>query len=211
MKVERQFGEVYRFIVSARNRAFQAVNTELINLYWKVGEYISYRIANEEWGKSIVERLAKFLQAQEPELKGFSTQNLWRMRQFYEAYRDNSILSPLVRELSWTHNLILLARTKSSEEREFYLRLAIKERYSKRELERQISASVFERSILSEKLSPVMTELQPRLQPYFKDTYIFDFLNLPEKHSEKELQSAIVKNLKQFLLELGNNFAFVGE
>lgn len=144
MKIEKQFSEIISLIKAARYNAFKAVNTELINLYWEVGKYISRRIDSEGWGKSTVKQLADFIQKQEPELKGFSDKNLWRMKQFYEAYSNNPKLSPLVRELSWTHNLIIFSRANTAEETAFYLNLCIAEKLSKRELERQINSSLFE-------------------------------------------------------------------
>lgn len=134
------------------------------------------------------------------------------MKQFYEIYASNEKLSPLVRELSWTHNLMIIAKTKSDEEKEFYLRLSFREKYSKRELERQIDSGLFERVILSDqKLSPVVREIHPQLNNLFRDNYILDFLDLPVSHSESELRNGIVKNLKKFILELGKDFTFMGE
>jgi len=126
----------------------KSVNTELIGLYWKIGEYISKKIQSAEWGQSIVDQLAEYLQRNEPDLKGFSNKNLWRMRQFYESYKDSTKLSPLVREISWTNNLIIFSRAKTEEEREFYLKLSLQERYGKRELERQISNGFYERVMI---------------------------------------------------------------
>ncbi len=212
MKLEKQFTEIQQLINRAKVKAFNAVNTELINLYWEIGKYISNKIANQEWGKGIVKNLSDYLNRIEPDLKGFSSQNLWRMKQFYEAYHTNPKLSPLVREISWTNNMIILSKSKTEEEREFYIRLSIKERLSKRELERQIDSGVFERVILSEeKLSPVVREIHPSANQAFKDNYILDFLSLPKKYSEKNLRKSIIQNLKDFILEFGKDFAFVGE
>ncbi len=212
MEMSQQFAEVYDLIRQARERALRAVNKELIELYWKVGEYISLRVEQEKWGKGVVKELASYLRQAEPDLKGFSPQNLWRMKQFFEAYVGNEKLSPLVRELSWTNNLVILSRTKDEMEREFYLRLSIRERYSKRSLERAINSLTFERVVTTDqKLSPAVAELHPELNAHFKDLYVLDFLNLPDQHSEKELQKAILSNLKDFILELGSDFTFVGE
>ncbi len=212
MKLEKQFTEIQQLINRAKAKAFNAVNTELISLYWEIGKYISNKIANQEWGKGIVKNLSDYLTKNEPEIKGFSSQNLWRMKQFYEAYHTNPKLSPLVREISWTNNMIILSKSKTDEEREFYIRLSIKERLSKRELERQMDSAVFERVILSEeKLSPVVREIHPSANQTFKDNYILDFLSLPKKFSEKNLRKSIIQNLKNFILEFGKDFAFVGE
>ncbi len=212
MKLEKQFTEIHQLINEAKAKAFRAVNTELINLYWEIGKYISNKIANQEWGKGVVKNLSDYLNKTEPDLKGFSSQNLWRMKQFYEAYHTNQKLSPLVREISWTNNMIILSKAKTEKEREFYIRLTIKERLSKRELERQIDSAIFERVILSEeKLSPVVREIHPSANQAFKDNYILDFLSLPKKFSEKNLRKSIIQNLKNFILEFGKDFAFVGE
>jgi predicted nuclease of restriction endonuclease-like (RecB) superfamily len=199
-------------IQQARQRAFQAVNTTLIDLYWRVGEYISHKVATAAWGESVIKQLAVYIAKQHPELKGFTWRNLFRMRQFFEAYQHDEKLSPLVTILPWTHNLIILSQCKRSEEREFYLRLCIKERWSKRELERQITNALFERAVLNPpKVSALLTQLHPEAETIFKDTYLLDFLELPADHSESDLQQALVKNLKQFLIELGPDFCFAGE
>jgi len=133
------------------------------------------------------------------------------MRQFFETYRDQSKLAPLVRELSWTHNLLILSRCKIVEEREFYLRVCLREKWGKRELERQLAGALFERTVLAPaKLSTPLTELHPSAAAIFKDTYLLEFLQLPPSHSEADLQKALVQQLKQFLIELGRDFCYVG-
>lgn len=211
MELQSQFSEITKLITQARARAYQAANKELVNLYWHVGEYISKQVASNAWGKSVVKELAVFIQQTEPNIKGFSAQNLWRMKQFYETYCNNEKLSPLVRELNWTNNLIVLTCEKD-EEKEFYIRLAIKEKWSKTELQRQINSSYFERVMLTDaKLSPLLRELPQDVSNTFKDTYVFELLQLPENFHEKELQKAITKNITKFLLEFGRDFAFMGE
>ncbi len=209
---EQSFSEITEIIKSARQKVFKLVNTELINLYWQVGEYISKKVESSEWGKSIVDNLADYIEKTQPELKGFSNKNLWRMKQFYETYKDNTKLSELLRELSWTNNLIILSRAKTIEAKEFYIHLTIKEKYSKRELERQIDSSYFERHMLSDtKVSPLVREISSDISSTFKDNYVLEFLNLPKDFSEKELQKSIINNLKNFILEFGKDFAFIGE
>ncbi len=159
------------------------------------------------------ERMAEqFGMRQEPELKGFSDKNLWRMKQFFETYQADEKLLSLVRELPWTHNTIIFSRCKSAEEREYYLNLCIKERYTSRELERQINASHFERAIMgNQKLSAVLRELPPTINNTLKDNYVLEFLGLPMQHDESHLQKALIRNMKKFILELGRDFIFVGE
>ncbi|MDR1305731.1 MAG: PDDEXK nuclease domain-containing protein [Verrucomicrobiales bacterium] len=209
---QQQFTIVIDLIKAARARAIRAVNTELIDLYWNVGRYISERVAAAEWGESVVLELADYLSRTEPDLRGFSNKNLWRMKQFYETYKDFPKLSPMVRVLSWTHNLLIFSRCKSIEEMEFYLSLCQKDSLSKRELDRQISTSVFERTMLGNtKLSALLRVFPSSVTDCFKDSYVFEFLNLPEAHGENELQQGLVRQLKNFILELGKDFLFVGQ
>jgi predicted nuclease of restriction endonuclease-like (RecB) superfamily len=228
---KKSFTQIVELIKQSKQKVFASVNTELINLYWNIGEYISKKTESDGWGKGTVEALSHYIQKEMIGTRGFSSENLWRMRKFYETYVSFPKLSPLLRELSWTNNLIILSKTKSIEEKEFYIQLSIKEKYSKREIGRQIDSGLFERVLLStSKLSPLVTELKKdaseKLSPLvteigkpvfqqinevFKDKYIFEFLDLPKDFSEKDLRKSLVKNLKEFILELGKGFTFVGE
>ncbi len=210
--MDNRFTDIILLIKQSRSKAIKAVNAELINLYWNIGEYISKKIELSEWGNSVVAELANFIQTHEPDIKGFSDKNIWRMKQFYETYKDFPKLSPLVREISWTNNLMIFSRCKTNEEMEFYLKKVKQENYSKRELDRQISASLFERTMISNsKLSPAVRESNKDISNTFKDNYVFEFLNLPEPHSESELQRGLVRQMKNFILELGKDFLFIGE
>ena len=205
------FSEVTRLIDSARQRAYQAVNTTLIELYWQVGAYLSRKIADAEWGEGVVEQLAQHLASTQPGLKGFTRRNLFRMRQFYDVYREPQLVTALLTQLPWTHNLIILSRSKRPEEREFYLKMAAQEKWSSRELERQYDTALFERVVLTPtKVSPLVTQIHPDAQNIFKDSYLVEFLDLPAAHLEGDLQRGLLSQLKQFLLELGRDFCFVG-
>ncbi|WP_238640178.1 DUF1016 N-terminal domain-containing protein [Chryseobacterium elymi] len=138
--MEQRLTDILYLIKRSRNNAIKAVNTELINLYWNIGEYISKQVESTEWGQSVVKELVEYIKHNEPEIKGFLVKNLWRMKQFYETYKNFPKLSTLVRELSWSHNLAIFARCKYNEEREFYLKISNQENYSFRELDRQISS-----------------------------------------------------------------------
>lgn len=209
--VEASFSEVVSLIELARQRAYQAVNTELVGLYWQIGEYISRKLETAEWGDGVVDALARHIARSQPGLSGFTRRNLFRMRQFYEIYRDDKKVSPLVTQLPWTHHLLIFGQCKRAEQREFYVRLAIRERWSKRELERQLGALLFERVALGPpKVSPVVTQTHPEAQSIFKDSYVVEFLNLPHDHAEADLHHGLVNNLKAFLIELGRDFCFVG-
>lgn len=209
---QQDFVEVLRHIQQSRQKVFSQINTALIDLYWQIGQIISHKVSTAGWGKGVVTDLAAFIAQQDPELKGFSDKNLWRMKQFFETYQADEKLSPLVRELPWTHNTIVFSRCKSAEEREYYLNLCIKERYSKRELDRQINSSYFERAMLGNQNVPaVLKELHPDISNTLKDNYVLEFLGLPTQHNEGHLQKALIQNMKQFILELGRDFIFVGE
>jgi predicted nuclease of restriction endonuclease-like (RecB) superfamily len=206
------FSPVLELIRQARTRTLTAINYELIDLYWQLGQYLSEKVNQESWGKGKIQQLVAWLNQQEFDSKGFSASNLWRMRQFYDTYAGSEKLAPVVRELLWTHNLIILGKCNSNEEREFYLKTAIQQRWNKRDLERQINASLFERTLANPaQVSTTLKELQPNAQTIFKDSYLIDFLGLPEHHNEADVRRGLVGNLKQFLLELGTGFTFVGE
>ncbi|WP_218081640.1 PDDEXK nuclease domain-containing protein [Anthocerotibacter panamensis] len=210
--VESSFNEVVALIQGARQRAFLAVNTALIDLYWQVGEYISHKLASANWGEGVVVQLAHYLAEHHPELKGFTRANLFRMRQLFETYRQDEKVAPLLRQLPWTHHTLLLGRCKRAEEREFYIGLAVREKWSSRELERQLKGALFERMMLSPpKISVALRELHPLAERMFKDSYLLDFLDLPDAHAECDLQKGLIANLKRFLMELGRDFCFVGE
>jgi predicted nuclease of restriction endonuclease-like (RecB) superfamily len=146
--MDNRFTDIIQLIKQSQTNAIRAVNAELINLYWNIGQHISSKLLKSEWGDSVVADLANHIKINEPDLRGFSDKNIWRMKQFYENYKDLPKLSPLVREISWTHNMLIFSRCKIVEEREFYLKLVKQENYSKRELDRQISASLFERTMI---------------------------------------------------------------
>lgn len=211
MELQKQFSEITSLISSAKARAYQAVNKELVSLYWHVGEYVHHKVTSNAWGKSVVKDLAEYIQKSQPNVLGFSAQNIWRMKQFYETYSNNQKLATLSRELSWSHNRLILPLEKLQEQ-EFYISMSIKEKWSVRELERQINSSYYERVMLADaKLSTVSRELPQDVSNTFKDTYVFELLHLPEEHQEQDLQKAIARNITKFLLEFGRDFAFMGE
>lgn len=208
---EQAFSEVVEMIRSARQQALTAVNTALIDLYWQLGETISHRIMTDGWGKGTVGALSSYIQVQNPGVRGYSPQNLWRMRQFYETYRDYPELSTMLRELPWSSNLHILAKAKMPEEREFYLRMATQHRWSVREVARQIDSALFERAVLNPpKLSTALREMHPDADKVFRDAYVVEFLELPDGHLEADLHKSLINNLQRFLTELGHDFCFIG-
>lgn len=226
IKTNREFEQVAILIEEARNRAFSKVNTELVLLYFNVGNIVSDKVAACLWGESTVDELANFIEQQYPGLKGFNRRGLYRMKQFFEAYTTLEFVSPLatqlqktenetlkfvttlVTQLSWTHHLLILSKTKTVEEKLFYLHASINNKLSKRELERQLNSAVFERTVLAnKKVSTLLTQLPQNL---FKDPYIFEFLDLPDGHSENDLEKALILNLQKFILEIGKGFTYMG-
>lgn len=206
-----RFDEILALIQTSRQRAFQAVNVELIDLYWQVGQTISRKIEAAEWGDGVVDQLAAYLARTQPGLKGFSRKNLFRMRQLYETYRDNEMVSALLRQLPWTHNVIILSQSKRPEEREFYLRLAVREQWSSRELERQFRTALFERTVLDPpKVSAMLSQIHPDAVSIVKDSYVLEFLGLPDDHSEADLHRSLLRQLRDFITEMGRDFCFVG-
>lgn len=205
-----EFDEIVSIIEQARQKAFRAVNRELIEMYWLVGKYISEKVKSNAWGKSIVQEFANFVQSKYAGIKGFSAQNIWRMKQFYETYAGNEKLSPLVRELPWTNNILIMVSAKTDEAREFYINLSIKNGYSKRELERQLDSMLFERTMISNQVNQLQLSKHEELAS-LRDSYVLEFLDIPDSHSELDLQKAITANLKDFILEFGKDLSFMGQ
>lgn len=215
-ELDMNFDEIIKIVETRKNNAFRKVNEETIKMYWEFGEYVSNKLVDSEWGEKIVTRLAEFMQKNYPTLQGFNKRGLYRMKQFYETYKDYpEIVSTLLTQINWSSHIALLSGTKTIEQKEFYIKLAVKENYSTRELTRQISSSYYERYMLSDGKAPISTiklvneDEVPNTR--LLDTYTLEFLNLREGYSEKDLRKAIIKNMKDFILEIGKDFTFVGE
>jgi len=208
---ELQFEQVLYLIQDARKRSYLAVNAELVDLYWNIGKIISQKIALTVWGDGVITKLSAHIQHHFPNLRGFTRANLFRMRQFYETYQSDKKVVALLRQLPWTHHMIILGRCKLPEERMFYLQMCIKEHWSSRQLERQFRTCLFERAMTSPvKVAPLMRLLHKDADEIFKDSYIVEFLSLPKEHSEADLHSGLVGHLKEFIIELGRDFCFIG-
>ena len=199
-------------IRTAQYAALKAVNKELISLYWDIGKTIVERQQGETWGKSVVEQLAKDLRREFPEMTGFSARNIWRMRDFYLAYRENEKLTPMVAEIGWTHNINILMKCKDDLEREFYIRMTRKFGWTKRVLIHRIENKDYERTLLSQTNfdQTVSEEHKNQAKLAVKDEYLFDFLELGDEYSERQLEAALIGKVEHFLREMGGMFAFVG-
>ena len=208
-EIDNTFAEIARIIQEAHENAYRKINEELILMYQRVGKFLSEKSKEVSHGDGYIDSLADYIQRQFPGIKGFNRRGLYRMKQFYETYAGKENVTPLVTQLSWTNHLLIMSGSKSDEEREFYMRLAIKERYSKRQLERQMDSGYFERYMLSKtKLLP--EPMQSRQNP-FLDSYVVEFLDLPDTFHENDFRRALVKGMRNFILELGKDFTFVGE
>ncbi len=201
-------------IRQAQYKAYRAVNTELITLYWEIGESIVDKQEKLGWGQKIIQKLSEDLQKEFPKNSGFSERNLKYMRQFYLEYKDNPKMQPLVAQIPWSHNLIILDKTKNDYEKEYYCRMVLKYGWSKRILGHQIETKSFERFLADtkshnfDKTLPV--EMQERVEPVIKDNYMLDFLEISASIKERALESKLLENIRSFLLELGTGFSFIG-
>ncbi|WP_085595214.1 YhcG family protein [Thalassospira sp. MCCC 1A01428] len=199
-------------VFAAQYAALKAVNTELVGLYWDIGRMIVERQAGQTWGKAIVQQLAQDLRREFPGVGGFSASNLWRMKGFFEAYQDAEKLAPLVREIGWSHNIVILERCSDPLEREFYIRMTRKFGWSRNVLVHQIENQTYEKSLLGQtNFDKALTpELRAQANLAVKDEYIFDFLELGEEHSELELERALIAKIEDFLRAMGGMFSFMG-
>jgi predicted nuclease of restriction endonuclease-like (RecB) superfamily len=204
--------EIKGRIQQAQYEALKSVNKELIALYWDIGQMIAERQKASGWGKSVVEKLARDLQNEFPGMKGFSVQNLWYMRQLYMTYAENPKLQPMVGEISWAKHLVIMGRCEDDLEREFYIRMTRKFGWTKNVLTHQIENQTYEKTLLNQTTfnRTVEAETSQHAKLAVKDEYTFDFLELEEEHSERELERALIGRIEHFLREMGGLFAFVG-
>ncbi len=201
-------------IRQAQYKAYRAVNTELISLYWDIGESIVAKQEELGWGQKIIQKLSEDLQKEFPKNSGFSERNLKYMRQFYLEYQDSPKMQPLVAQIPWSHNLIILDKTKNDYEKEYYCRMVLKYGWSKRILVHQIETKSFERFLADTKShnfdTTLPVEVLERVEPVIKDNYMLDFLEISDSIKERALEGKLLENIRRFLLELGTGFSFIG-
>lgn len=204
--------EITSRIRSAQYEALKAVNKEMIALYWEIGRRITEQQAALGWGKSVVENLSRDIQKEFPGIKGFGVSNMWDMARFYAEYRSNEIFQPLVGEISWSKHIVILTKCKETRQRQFYILSTKKYGWTKDVLINKIEAKTYENYLLGQ--SSFDTTLPEKIKSQailaLKDEYTFDLVGLSEEHSEYELEQAIIKNIRAFLMEFGPDFAFVG-
>ena len=213
--LDTSFNKIIELIEIRKNNAYKKVNEEMILLYLDVGKYLYELQQNSKFGDKITLKAADFMKNNYPNIKGFTKRNIERMIQFYKIYKDDEIATPLVTQISWTNNLLIISGSKTKEERYFYLKLSIKNNYSKRKLDRQISSSYYERYLLSggNQLPTCKKTIDEDDYPNTRilDIYSLEFLDLPNKFSENDLKKSIINNLKNFILEVGKAFTFIGD
>ena len=210
-KDKHQFEDIIRIIETAREQAYRKVNEELILMYQKVGKYISEKTKESFYGENLVDRMADFFKINYPDLKGFNRRGLYRMKQFYELYKYDYKLSTILTQLNWSNHLKIMSSSKSKEEREFYINLAIRERLTHRELVRQMDSGYYERYMLSNnKTLKNIEKIKHDTHHLFMDSYVLEFLDSPRINSEHDFQKSILENLKTFILEIGKDFSFIG-
>ena len=204
--------EITSRIRSAQYEALKAVNKEMIALYWEIGRRITEQQAALGWGKSVVENLSRDIQKEFPGIKGFGVSNMWDMARFYSEYRSNEILQPLVGEISWSKHIVILTKCKEMQQRQFYILSTKKYGWTKDVLINKIEAKTYENYLLGQSNFDMTLPEKIKNQAILalKDEYTFDLVGLSEEHSEYELEQAIIKNIRAFLMEFGPDFAFVG-
>lgn len=203
-------GSLIQIITQSRQNALKKVNEELIYMYWKVGEYLNAESNKASFGDAYIDSVAEEIQKAFPGIKGFNRRGLYRMKKFYETYKDDEFVTTLLSQISWSNHLAIISKAKTEEERHFYIALCAKENYSARELSRQIDSGYYERYMLSkEKLLP--EPVKGLKENPFLDSYVIEFLDLPSNYKESDLRKGLIRNMKDFILEVGKDFTFIDE
>lgn len=204
--------DLKQLINKKQYHVLQMINAETINLYWEIGEEIYRQQEENGWGKSIVQVLSKELQKEFPGAKGYSASNLWRMRNFYLTYRDSEKLAPLVREISWSNNIIIMEKCKDDLQREFYIQMSKRYGWTKRVLTNFVETQMYEKYLLNQTNFDLTLPAEQKVQAKLavKDEYTFDFAELSPEYSEHELEMQLVNNIRSFLIEMGGDFTFIG-
>ncbi len=212
VEYESLVNDLKQLIQKKQYRVLQMINSETINLYWEIGEEIYRQQQENGWGKSIVQVLSSELQKEFPGAKGYSAANLWRMRNFYLTYYESEKLALLVREISWSNNIIIMEKCKNDLQREFYIQMTKRYGWTKRILTNFIEAQTYEKYLLNQTNFDLTLPVEKRAQAKLaiKDEYTFDFAELSADYSEHELEMQLINNIRAFLIEMGGDYTFVG-
>ena len=202
--------DIIKIIENARGNTLKKVNEELIKMYWDIGRFLNAESKKATFGDGYIDSLSEEIQRRFPGIKGFTRRGLYRMKKFYETYMDDKFVTTLLSQISWSNHLTIMSKAKTMEERHFYIMLCINESYSARELERQMNSGYYERYMLShEKILP--EPIQGMKENPFLDAYVMEFIDLPKAFRENDFRKALVKNMRNFILELGKDFSFIDE
>lgn len=206
------FEEINKRIETAKYNAMRAVNSELLDLYWHIGEMLSQKVSTENWGNSVIEELSEFIRSKNLGIKGFSFSNLWRMKKFYEEYKENEKLALLTREIGWTHNYTIFEKIKDNKAREYYLKATKSYGWTVAVLTLKIEQQDYERVMASQSNFEltVPEETKDLALMSIKDDYALNILNLSEQRLERQIEDALVQNIEEFLGAMNNMFTFVG-
>ncbi len=203
-------GNLIQIISQSKQNALKKVNEELIHMYWKVGQFLSAESTKATFGDAYIDSIAEEIQSAFPGIKGFNRRGLYRMKKFYEIYKEDEFVSTLLSQISWSNHLAIISKAKTQEERHFYITLCVRENYSARELSRQIDSGYYERYMLSQnKLLP--EPIKGLKENPFLDSYVIEFLDLPSNFREADLRKGLLRNMKDFILEVGKDFTFIDE
>lgn len=203
-------GNLIQIISQSKQNALKKVNEELIHMYWKVGQFLSAESTKATFGDAYIDSIAEEIQSAFPGIKGFNRRGLYRMKKFYEIYKEDEFVSTLLSQISWSNHLAIISKAKTQEERHFYITLCVGENYSARELSRQIDSGYYERYMLSQnKLLP--EPIKGLKENPFLDSYVIEFLDLPSNFREADLRKGLLRNMKDFILEVGKDFTFIDE
>ena len=207
--LQKELKDVVSLISQARARALSNVNKELILLYWELGKRLSEKLSQVAHGDAYVDKMATSITTAFPGIKGYNRRGLYRMRQFYELYKDDAFVSTLLTQISWSQHLLLMSACQTQEERHFYMKISVERHYTYRELERQINSALYERRTITDTL-PVSKGVPTEVRAQFLDRYVFEFVDMPQAFNENNLKEALISRLGEFILELGPDFVYRG-
>jgi len=197
-------------------RAMVVVNRELIALYWQIGKTILTKQSEQGWGSKIIDNLSKDLSTEFPDMKGFSSRNLKYMRKFAETYPDFEFVQQVAAQIPWTQNMVIMDKLSDENQKIWYIKKSIELGWSRSVLIHQIELDLYERQAITDKKINNFAQVLPKTQSelaneIMKDPYVFDFLDLGDEKQERDIEKALVSRIRDFLVELGAGFAFVGQ
>jgi predicted nuclease of restriction endonuclease-like (RecB) superfamily len=205
--------EIKSKIYNAKSKAILSANRLMIELYHEIGKEIVKKQETLAWGKSVVEQMSKELIDEFGEKSGYSSQNLWYMRQFYNSYKDNPILQQLVGEIPWGSNIVIFTKCKDDTQKEYYIKNTIENSWNRNVLMHHIKTNLFDRDKIETKSNnfevALPMELSELALDIVKSEYNLEFMEVAKNAHERQVENKLVENIKKFLLELGYGFSFI--